>query len=251
MGVYDVIADFGQARGTNTATILPNESATCAPLRAHDPAAREHHAPPGAVRRTAAGAWEAADGRGLPTSHLGRSGDFYRTLWHEIGPLPRRRRDREGPRRSSPALEDNAERAGGDEGRPGVAVPGRRCASGATTTTTTLRALYASGIRRVLQNVKPAAGAAVPDDAAHAVELLPRERAALVGSGPEGLAHPLRELPRDGGPGCCARCWPSSAPATRPASGSLHREVHAAGTTTSTECWPRRCGPSRSTATRS
>ncbi len=28
VGVYDVIADFGQARGTNTATILPNESRT-------------------------------------------------------------------------------------------------------------------------------------------------------------------------------------------------------------------------------
>src|SRR5262249_29923113 len=27
VGIYDVIADFGQARGTNTATILPNESA--------------------------------------------------------------------------------------------------------------------------------------------------------------------------------------------------------------------------------
>jgi hypothetical protein len=26
VGVYDVIADFGQARGGNTATILPNES---------------------------------------------------------------------------------------------------------------------------------------------------------------------------------------------------------------------------------
>src|SRR5258708_13070376 len=26
VGVYDVVADFGQARGGNTATILPNES---------------------------------------------------------------------------------------------------------------------------------------------------------------------------------------------------------------------------------
>ena len=26
VGVYDVIADFGQARGANTATILPNEA---------------------------------------------------------------------------------------------------------------------------------------------------------------------------------------------------------------------------------
>ena len=26
VGVYDVIADFGQSRGTNTATILPNEA---------------------------------------------------------------------------------------------------------------------------------------------------------------------------------------------------------------------------------
>jgi hypothetical protein len=41
VGVYDVIADFGQARGGNTATILPNESYL---------ASREHHARPEYLR---------------------------------------------------------------------------------------------------------------------------------------------------------------------------------------------------------
>ena len=44
VGVYDVIADFGQSRGGNTASILPNEALSRAALRAHDPASRQHHA---------------------------------------------------------------------------------------------------------------------------------------------------------------------------------------------------------------
>ncbi len=51
VGVYDVVADFGQSRGGNTATILPNESYLATSLRAHDFAARKHHARSEHLRR--------------------------------------------------------------------------------------------------------------------------------------------------------------------------------------------------------
>lgn len=83
VGVYNVIADFGQARGANTASILPNEPAHTRKygrtilLRYNimtDPAAFEHDR---AVYRAAVAPAHADD--------LTQDGDFYRTLWHEIG----------------------------------------------------------------------------------------------------------------------------------------------------------------------
>lgn len=82
-GVYDVIADFGQARGGNTATILPNESHLARRygrtilMRANilrDPNLFERK-----LR-----AFEAAVGTEA-AAELTSDGDFYRTLWHEIG----------------------------------------------------------------------------------------------------------------------------------------------------------------------
>jgi hypothetical protein len=83
IGVYDVIADFGQARGTNTATILPNDAdharkyGRTVMLRYNimtHPAIFEQG------RRRFAAATE-------PEFHdnLTVDGNFQRTLWHEIG----------------------------------------------------------------------------------------------------------------------------------------------------------------------
>jgi len=83
VGVYDVIADFGQARGANTATILPNDAAHARKygrlimLRYNimtNPAIFEQ----GRRRLSAAT---------LPQFHddLSVDGNFERTLWHEIG----------------------------------------------------------------------------------------------------------------------------------------------------------------------
>ena len=83
VGVYHIIADFGQSRGTNTATILPNESAYARKYGRtilmrynilNDPslfAARLDNYQAVVEPRQA--------------GDLTAQGGFYRTLWHEIG----------------------------------------------------------------------------------------------------------------------------------------------------------------------
>jgi hypothetical protein len=83
VGVYNVVADFGQARGTNTATILPNDA--------------DHARKYGRTIllryniMTAPELFEAARSRfcaAVAESHcseLSMAGNFERTLWHEIG----------------------------------------------------------------------------------------------------------------------------------------------------------------------
>ncbi len=83
VGVYDVIADYGQARGGNTASILPNEAYLTQRygrtillrgnvMRAPALAAERNHA------------WEAAVAPAHAAELTGEGG-FYRTLWHEVG----------------------------------------------------------------------------------------------------------------------------------------------------------------------
>lgn len=82
VGVYEIIADFGQARGTNTATILPNEAYLSRQygrtilLRATILLSPELFA-------ESARAFDAA-----APAHQGElriDGNFHRTLWHEVG----------------------------------------------------------------------------------------------------------------------------------------------------------------------
>lgn len=83
IGAYNVVADFGQARGTNTASILPNESYITRKygrtilLRYNIMTQSELFA--GRVRTFAA----AVDKEFVDTYTA--KGDFFRTLWHEIG----------------------------------------------------------------------------------------------------------------------------------------------------------------------
>ena len=83
VGVYDVVADFAQSRGGNTATILPNESYLARRygrtilLRANimrDPN----------IFVSTEGTLEAAVGP-EQAKELTPEGNFYRTLWHEVG----------------------------------------------------------------------------------------------------------------------------------------------------------------------
>jgi hypothetical protein len=83
VGVYDVAADFGQTRGGNTATILPNESYLARRygrtilLRANimrDPNIFE------STSNTLSAAIGADQAKALTSD-----GNFYRTLWHEVG----------------------------------------------------------------------------------------------------------------------------------------------------------------------
>lgn len=146
VGVYEVIADFGQARGTNTATILPND-----PLFSRRYGRtillRENIMKNPDLFAADERAWRAA----VADAHaadLAAEGNFQRTLWHEIGHYLGVDRDKQG-RTLDIALEDYADSI--EEMKSDLvslfALQKMEHPS--------LRAIQASGIRRTLQNVKP------------------------------------------------------------------------------------------------
>jgi predicted Zn-dependent protease with MMP-like domain len=152
VGVYDIVADFGQARGTNTATILPN-----------DPLFARRYGRTILMRRNIlenpdlfAGdlrVWRAA----MEAAHaedLVSQGDFQRTVWHEVGHYLGVDRDRQG-RTLDAALEQHADAV--EEMKADLvslfAIDAMRTAG--TVTPAMLKAVQAAGIRRVLLNVKP------------------------------------------------------------------------------------------------
>ncbi|HKR66000.1 MAG TPA: NUDIX hydrolase [Thermoanaerobaculia bacterium] len=146
VGVYEVIADFGQARGTNTATILPNDAlfarryGRTIMLRENIMKHPDIFAADLRVWRTATADAHAND--------LADEGNFQRTLWHEIGHYLGVDRDKQG-RSLDVALEDYADSV--EEMKADLvslfALDRMKHAS--------LRAIQASGIRRTLQSVKP------------------------------------------------------------------------------------------------
>jgi hypothetical protein len=152
VGVYDVIADFGQSRGGNTASILPNESYLARRygrtilLRAN--IMREPNIFEGTSRN-----WEAA----MAATHkddLSADGNFYRTLWHEVGHYLGVDRTKDG-RDLDEALQENSsamEEMKADLVSLFVAPTLRK---NDYYTDSQLRSVYASGILRVLQNNKP------------------------------------------------------------------------------------------------
>jgi hypothetical protein len=83
VGVYDVVADFGQTRGGNTATNLPNEAYLAARygstilLRANIMRNPD-------IFKGSGDIWGAAMAPAF-AAHLTPDGNFYRTLWHEVG----------------------------------------------------------------------------------------------------------------------------------------------------------------------
>jgi hypothetical protein len=152
VGVYDVIADFAQARGGNTATILPNESYLARRygrtilLRANimrDPN----------LFQSTEGTFAAAVGE-EQSKVLTNEGSFYRTLWHEIGHYLGVDRTKDN-RDLDEALQDDAntlEEMKADLVSLFVAEALRKQGY---YTDAQLRSVYAGGILRVLQNNKP------------------------------------------------------------------------------------------------
>ena len=152
VGVYDVIADFGQSRGGNTATILPNESYLARRygrtilLRANIMRHPE-------IFKGSGNAWGAA----VAPAHAGEltfDGSFYRTLWHEVGHYLGVDQTRDG-RDLDTALQENSsllEEMKADLVSLYVAEALRKQNY---YTDAQLRSLYASGIQRVLQNNRP------------------------------------------------------------------------------------------------
>jgi hypothetical protein len=152
VGVYDVVADFGQSRGGNTATILPNESYVARRygrtilLRTNimrDPNIFE------STSRTLAAALGEQQAKELTSD-----GNFYRTLWHEVGHYLGVDRTGDG-RDLDEALQDNAntlEEMKADLVSLFVAEALRKQGY---YTDAQLRSVYAGGILRVLQNNRP------------------------------------------------------------------------------------------------
>lgn len=152
VGVYHVLADFGQSRGTNTATILPNESHLARQygrtilLRSNimtDPQLfAESHA--GFAAATA------------PDHHddFRLDGNFYRTLWHEIGHYLGVDRTSDG-RELDTALEDTADLLEEMKADLVSLFASRRLHATGHFDEARLRSVEAAGIRRVLQKTRP------------------------------------------------------------------------------------------------
>jgi hypothetical protein len=152
VGIYDVIADFGQARGTNTATILPN-----------DPRLVERYGRTILMRRNilldpvtigaARASWNAA----VMPEHLPEfdaQAGMQRVLWHEIGHYlgPNRTRSGEPVEDALRETADKLEELKADLAALYTveALKRQRYYDKAT-----VRGVYAAGILRTLNKTKP------------------------------------------------------------------------------------------------
>jgi hypothetical protein len=152
VNVYNIIADFGQARGGNTATILPNESYL----------ARQYGRTiliRGNILRSPArftNQNETFNAAIAPAHHgdLTADGGFYRTLWHEVGHYLGVDRAADG-RELDDALEDAASLFEEMKADLVSLTAARILHAQGRYTDAELRAIYASGILRVLQRNRP------------------------------------------------------------------------------------------------
>jgi hypothetical protein len=152
VGVYDVIADFGQARGGNTATILPNETYLARRygrtilLRAN--IMREPNIFEGTMHTFAAAVGEEQ------AKELTSDGNFYRTLWHEVGHYLGVDQTKDG-RDLDQALQDDADALEEMKADLVSLFVAEALHQQGYYTDAQLRSVYAGGILRVLQNNKP------------------------------------------------------------------------------------------------
>jgi hypothetical protein len=152
VGVYDVVADFGQSRGGNTATILPNESYLARRygrtilLRAN--IMRDTSIFEGTSRTLAAAIGE------QQAKELTPDGNFYRTLWHEVGHYLGVDQTRDG-RELDEALQDNANAMEEMKADLVSLFVAEALHKQGYYTDAQLRSVYAGGILRVLQNNRP------------------------------------------------------------------------------------------------
>ena len=152
VGVYDVVADFGQSRGGNTATILPNEAYLARRygrtilLRANimrDPDIFE------STSKTLAAAVGEQQAKELTSD-----GNFYRTLWHEVGHYLGVDRTKDG-RDLDEALQDNSNTLEEMKADLVSLFVAEALHKQGYYTDAQLRSVYAGGILRVLQNNRP------------------------------------------------------------------------------------------------
>lgn len=152
VGAYDVIADFGQARGGNTASILPNDALYARRygrtilLRANIMRSPEIFAGTHA-------AWAAAVAPAF-AGDLTADSTFQRTLWHEVGHYLGVDRTRDN-RDLDAALGADGNLIEEMKADLVSLFAGEELRRRGYYTDAQLRSLYAAGINRTLQNVRP------------------------------------------------------------------------------------------------
>jgi len=152
VGVYDVVSDFAQSRGGNTATILPNEAVYARRygrtimIRANILQNPEIFAASLKSFQVAVPAQNAND--------LTPDGNFYYTLWHEVGHylgVDRTKNNQD----LHDALQENADVYEEMKADLVSLFLAEALQKQGYYTKDQLRSVYAAGVRRVLQNNKP------------------------------------------------------------------------------------------------
>ena len=152
VGVYDVIADFGQTRGGNTATILPNESylvrryGRTILLRGNIMRDLSIFS---SVSDTLAAALGPEQAKALTPD-----GNFYRTLWHEVGHYLGVDRTKDNRELDDALQEDSSVLEEMKADLVSLFVAEALHKQGYYSDAQ-LQSVYAGGILRVLQNNKP------------------------------------------------------------------------------------------------
>ena len=152
VGVYDVIADFGQARGTNTATILPNEGHLSRQY-GRTILIRSNILTNPEIFTEAQRSFKAAL---APAHHgdLAPQGNFYRTLWHEMGHYMGPDQTKSGGDIDA-ALQDTASLIEEMKADLVSLFAARNLSRNGSFTQEDLRGIYASGVLRVLLKNQP------------------------------------------------------------------------------------------------
>lgn len=152
VGVYDVVADFGQSRGANTATILPNEASSARKWGRTILLRNNIMADPGLFEMTRV-AYVAAVAPAF-AEHLTPESNTQRTLWHEIGHYLGVDRTADG-RDLDQALENASSVLEEMKADLVSLYLAPQLEKMGYYTADQRRSLYASGVRRVLQKGKP------------------------------------------------------------------------------------------------
>jgi len=152
VGVYEIIADFGQSRGGNTATILPNDPLFSRRYGRTILLRENIMKNPTLFENTKAG-WDAVVAPEF-RDDLRADGNFNRTLWHEIGHYLGVDRDVKG-RTLDVALESTADSYEEMKSDLVSLFAAQALRASGYLDDESLQSVYASGILRTLQTVEP------------------------------------------------------------------------------------------------
>ncbi|MDH3215955.1 MAG: NUDIX hydrolase [Candidatus Krumholzibacteria bacterium] len=152
IGVYNIIADFGQSRGTNTATILPNESHITRKYGRTILLRRNIMESP-EVFAARKNSYEAAVAAQFHDAYSPQ-GDFFRTMFHEIGHYLGPDLDVKG-RTFEIALEEDSSILEELKSDLVALYLAKRLFKKGYYDTSRLRGVQTAGIRRVLQKNRP------------------------------------------------------------------------------------------------